>query len=79
MAKSDLQYLYNCVTQNKKYNNNIFVEPDPIHPAFNTYKQNGGQGHDAGFDSYMTGTIFATLAKFIEIGNIVNKPAKIQE
>jgi hypothetical protein len=27
----------------------------------------------------MTGTIFVTLAKFIEIGNIVNKAPKIQD
>jgi hypothetical protein len=27
----------------------------------------------------MTGTIFVTLSKFIEIGNIVNKSPKIQE
>lgn len=38
MAKSDLQYLYNTVTQNKKYNNNIFCDPDTVHPAFNIYK-----------------------------------------
>jgi len=42
MAKSDLQYLYNTVTGNKKYNNNIFCDPDAIHPAFATYKQNVG-------------------------------------
>jgi hypothetical protein len=42
------------------------------HPAFSVYEQNGGQGHDAGFDSFMTGLVFATLAKFIEVGNIVN-------
>ena len=26
------------------------------------------QSHDAGYDSYMTGVVFSTLAKFIEIG-----------
>jgi hypothetical protein len=34
---------------------------------------NGGQGHDAGFDAFMTGLVFATLSKFIEIGNIILK------
>lgn len=30
-----------------------------------------GQEHDAGFDSYMTGHIFACLTKYIEIGNVI--------
>lgn len=37
------------------------------------YVANGGQGHDAGFDAFMTGMVFANLSKYIEIGKIVNK------
>lgn len=48
------------------------------HPAFSVFEQNGGQGHDAGFDSFMTGLIFATFAKFIEVGNIVNKNPEVE-
>ena len=75
MGKSDLQHLYSKCTQDKKYNNHISFEADckKTHPSFSVYEQNGGQGHDAGFDSFMTGLVFATLAKFIEVGNIVTK------
>ena len=41
------------------------------YPIFSVFENNGGQGHDAGFDAFMTGLIFATLSKFIEIGNII--------
>ena len=35
------------------------------------------QSHDAGYDAYMTGVVFATLAKYIEIGLIItNKEPK---
>lgn len=30
-----------------------------------------GQDHDAGYDSYMTGHIFASFAKYIEIGKVI--------
>lgn len=73
MGKSDLQHLYHVATQNKKYNNNLVFEADlkGQYPVFSMYENNGGQGHDAGFDAFMTGLIFATLSKFIEIGNII--------
>lgn len=29
------------------------------------------QSHDAGYDAYMTGVVFAILSKFIEIGEII--------
>ena len=31
------------------------------------------QSHDAGYDAYMTGIVFASLSKFIEIGKIIGK------
>jgi len=33
------------------------------------------QCHDAGYDAYMTGRVFLSISKYIEIGNIV-LPAK---
>lgn len=62
-------------TTDKKYNNNLCFEADlkQQYPILSVYEQNGGQGHDAGFDAFMTGLVFATFAKFIEIGNIINK------
>lgn len=76
MGKYDLQYLYAKCTTDKKYNSHIGFEADckDVHPQFSQYEKHGGQGHDAGFDSFMTGLVFATLSKYIEIGNIINKP-----
>lgn len=81
MGKSDLQHLYHVSTQNKKYNNNLVFEADlkQQYPIFSVFEQNGGQGHDAGFDAFMTGLVFATLSKFIEIGNIINTKPKNAE
>lgn len=73
LGKSDLQSLYGKCTSNKQYSNNLFFEPCKDHPEFATYLNKGGQAHDAGFDSFMTGIVFATFSKFIEIGKIVNK------
>jgi poly(A)-specific ribonuclease len=79
MGKSDLQYLYKKVTTDKRYKNNLTFEPDEEednkskNKLFSTYEKDGGQGHDAGFDAYMTGIVFANLSKYIEIGHIVNK------
>jgi hypothetical protein len=76
IGKSDLQYLYKKVTTDKKYKNNLAYQPDEEdkkHPKFSIYEKNGGQGHDAGFDAFMTGMVFANLSKYIEIGKIVNK------
>lgn len=30
------------------------------------------QAHDAGYDAYMTGLVFASLSKFLEIGAIID-------
>lgn len=74
-GKSDLQHLYYKSTHNKKYNNNLVFEADckQKYPQFSHYEQNKGQDHDAGYDAYMTGVVFATSAKYIEIGKIVEK------
>ena len=35
--------------------------------------QGGGQAHEAGYDAYMTGVIFALHAKYLEIGCLLDK------
>lgn len=75
IPKSDLQSLFTKISKDKKYTNNLGYEPDEENskqPRFSAYKA-GGQGHDAGYDAFMTGVVFASLSKFIEIGNVVNK------
>ena len=52
----------------KKFSNSLqFVS------QFDSQQQ---QSHDAGYDAYMTGVVFATLAKYIEIGQIITKEPK---
>jgi hypothetical protein len=41
------------------------------YPEFALFEKNRGQGHDAGFDAFMTGLVFASFSKYIEIGNII--------
>lgn len=79
--KSDLHHLFKKCTEDKKYNNNLVFEADlkSEYQEFAQFEKNVGQGHDAGFDAFMTGMVFFTLSKFIEIGNIIQKPAKQQE
>ena len=78
IGKSDLQNLYRVCVKDKKYSNNLCFDADGAaeHPLFGLYEQSAGQGHDAGYDAYMTGLVFATLSKFIEIGKIVSRYPK---
>ena len=75
--KTELQYLYARVQKDKKYANNVQImldkERDPKFGSFYNPKtgQVDGQEHDAGFDSYMTGHIFASFTKYIEIGKVI--------
>lgn len=74
-SKSDLQHLFRKCTHDKHYSNNLIFEADckQTYPQFSQYEQGAGQGHDAGYDAFMTGLVFATSAKCIEIGKIVSK------
>ena len=70
--KTDLSTIFTKCTTDKKLNNNLFIEFDKARDQiFGLYEQCGGQGHDAGYDAYMTGHAFLCIAKFIEIGKII--------
>lgn len=72
--KTELRHLYMRALKDKKYANNVTIildkEKDPRFGTFYNPKsmQVEGQEHDAGFDSYMTGHIFACYTKYFEIG-----------
>ena len=71
-SKTDLLHLFYKCTNDKKLNNNLVIEFDKQREIiFGLYEQNGGQGHDAGYDAYMTGHVFLCISKYIEIGNII--------
>ena len=53
-------------------NNIQFALDEARDNKFGVYAQIAGQQHDAGFDAYMTGTAFASLSKYVEVGNILN-------
>lgn len=75
IGKTDLGYLYKKVTEDKKFSNNIQFEADKLtDPKFGIFENNSGKGqqHDASYDSFMTGIVFASISKYIEIGIIVD-------
>ena len=72
-VKTELNALYGLSTTSKKFCNNLEFSYDVSKDKkFGIYAQRGGQSHDAGFDAYMTGVVFACHAKFIEIGNLID-------
>lgn len=63
--------MYEKCISDKKLCNNLQFQFDSSHKGvFQTYETTQ-QKHDAGYDAYMTGTIFATLSKYYEIGHLI--------
>jgi len=73
-GRTNLQSVYERVTQDKKFKNNLVVELE-LRENESHYSQKGIEAHDAGWDAYMTGVIFAQIGKYIEIGNIFKSRA----
>ena len=46
-------------------------KPDDEESEFARYENDGGSAHDAGYDAYMTGLVFAATTKYIEIGDLL--------
>ena len=66
--RTALHYLYYRCQKDKRISNNLmFAFDKSASPKFASYEQTGGQEHDAGFDAYMTGHVFAAFCKRIEI------------
>lgn len=76
--KTALSHLfYRCQKDKRICNNLAFGCDEDASPKFMHYEQAGaGQEHDAGFDAYMTGRVFAALAKRIEIGQLLELSSK---
>ena len=66
--RSCLEDLFRKVNDDKLYNNNLTIRLDSEgHEDFGQYEDGNLKMHDAAFDAYMTGYVFAGLTKRIEI------------
>lgn len=58
--KTALSHLFYRCQKDKRISNNLMFSYDSLaSEKFSSYETSGGQEHDAGFDSYMTGHVFA--------------------
>ena len=72
---SNLEDIFKKVRTDKKYSNNLAVSFDiSADEQFGSYITNA-QAHNAGYDAYMTGYVFATLAKKLEIDQLLAQSA----
>lgn len=69
-GKTELQFVFTKSLSDKKYSNSLMFAFDSTNEGFLSY-ETAKQSHDAGYDAYMTGVVFGTLAKFIEIGQVI--------
>ncbi|CDW88855.1 c transferase [Stylonychia lemnae] len=76
--QTDLKNLYNKCVNDKKLRNNLNISLDKEQDSIFGLYDGIGQEHDAGYDAYMTGYIFACISKYIEIGKII-EPARLRE
>lgn len=88
-SKTELQHLFDKCCTDKKFCNNLVIEFDSrrdlMFGIYNTEESKkegirkfGGQGHDAAYDAFMTGLVFLSIGKYIEIGKIII-PVKQQQ
>ena len=79
--RSCLEDLYRKVNDDKLYNNNLTIKLDSEgHEDFGQYEDGNLKMHDAAFDAYMTGYVFAGLTKRIEIEQLLQSvPATKEE
>ena len=61
--------------EEEKFFNNLVIKFDEATDSeFNNYSENT-QHHDAGYDAYMTGFIFAMMTKRLEIESLLKQAA----
>ena len=72
---SYLDKMFKAIGEEKKFVSNLVIKFDVAGAEeFGGYTENE-QHHDAGYDSYMTGYIFAMMAKRMEIENLLTSAA----
>ena len=71
IGKATLEQCFSKIGTDKKYKGILgFAFDSDVDSQFATYESHA-QAHDAGYDAYMTGLVFATLTKKIQIDQVL--------
>jgi hypothetical protein len=70
LTKAELEHLFKKCTTDKTFSNNLSFAP------VKHFEVPEDKAHDACYDAYMTGVVFATLTKYIQIGAAMKQKDK---
>lgn len=72
VKKTGVETLFTDCHTKKQLKDNVIIELSEGYESYSTAEADG-KAHEAGYDAYMTGYIFATLMKYKEIGLFLEK------
>ena len=70
IGKATLDQIFSKITTDKKYQSILSFQFDSNTDAQFAAYESHAQAHDAGYDAYMTGQVFATLTKKLQVDKL---------